>query len=76
MLQFNRFYVDGAFVEPHGHDQLDLVDPSTETIRARVTLGDREDARRAVEAPGGRSPASAGPRPPSASRSCAACTRP
>jgi aldehyde dehydrogenase (NAD+) len=50
MKEFDRFYIDGAFVAPQGHEQLELVNPSTEAVMSRVTLGNREDARRAIAA--------------------------
>ena len=50
MKVINRIYIDGAFVEPHGSERRDLVNPATEAVIGQVVLGDREDARRAIEA--------------------------
>jgi aldehyde dehydrogenase (NAD+) len=43
-------YIDGAFVEPHGREVMDILNPSNGTLIARVTLADAEDARRAIAA--------------------------
>jgi len=43
-------YIDGGFVESHGREVMDIIKPTTGKVIARVTLGDEEDARRAVAA--------------------------
>jgi len=43
-------YIDGAFVESHGRDMMDIVRPTDGQVIARVTLGDEEDTRRAIAA--------------------------
>jgi aldehyde dehydrogenase (NAD+) len=43
-------YIDGAFVESHGREIMDIVRPTDSQVIARVTLGDEEDARRAIAA--------------------------
>jgi aldehyde dehydrogenase (NAD+) len=43
-------YIDGAFVESHGREVMDIVKPTDSQIIGRVTLGDEEDARRAIAA--------------------------
>jgi aldehyde dehydrogenase (NAD+) len=43
-------YIDGAFVESHGHDVMKIVRPTDGQVIARVTLGDEEDTRRAIAA--------------------------
>ena len=43
-------YIDGAFVESHGREVLDLIKPTNGKVIARVTLADEEDTRRAVAA--------------------------
>jgi aldehyde dehydrogenase (NAD+) len=43
-------YIDGAFVESHGHELIDIIRPIDRQIIARVTLGDEEDTRRAIAA--------------------------
>jgi aldehyde dehydrogenase (NAD+) len=41
-------YIDGAFVESHGKDVMDIIRPTDGALIARVTLGDEEDTRRAI----------------------------
>jgi len=43
-------YIDGAFVESHGREMMDIVRPTDGKVIARVTLGDEEDTRRAIAA--------------------------
>src|ERR1700739_1597318 len=43
-------YIDGAFVESHGREVMDIINPTIGQVIARVTLADEEDARRAIAA--------------------------
>jgi aldehyde dehydrogenase (NAD+) len=43
-------YIDGAFVESHGQEVMDIIRPTDGKVIARVTLGDEEDTRRAIGA--------------------------
>ena len=43
-------YIDGAFIESHGREVMDLISPTTGQVIGHVTLGDEEDARRAIAA--------------------------
>jgi acyl-CoA reductase-like NAD-dependent aldehyde dehydrogenase len=43
-------YIDGAFVESHGKEVIDIIRPTDGQIIAHATLGDEEDARRAIAA--------------------------
>jgi aldehyde dehydrogenase (NAD+) len=43
-------YIDGAFIESHGREVMDIIKPTNGQLIARVTLGDEEDTRRAVAA--------------------------
>ena len=43
-------YIDGAFVESHGREVMDMIKPTNGKVIARVTLADEEDTRRAVAA--------------------------
>src|SRR6201987_757473 len=45
-----KHYIDGAFVESHGRQVMDIVKPTNGQVIARVTLGDEEDARLAIAA--------------------------
>ena len=43
-------YIDGAFVESHGSEVMDIINPTNGKVIARVALADEEDARRAITA--------------------------
>ena len=43
-------YIDGAFVESHGREVMDVINPTNSQLIARVRLADEEDARRAIAA--------------------------
>src|SRR6201993_2133324 len=43
-------YIDGALVESHGREVMDIIKPTNGRVIARVTLADEEDARRAIAA--------------------------
>jgi aldehyde dehydrogenase (NAD+) len=43
-------FIDGAFVESHGRDVMDMIKPTNGKVIAHVTLGDEEDTRRAIAA--------------------------
>jgi aldehyde dehydrogenase (NAD+) len=43
-------YIDGAFVESHGREVMDIIRPTDRKVIGRVTLGDEEDTRRAIGA--------------------------
>ncbi len=43
-------YIDGAFVESHGREVMDIINPANGVTIARVTLGDEQDAKRAISA--------------------------
>ncbi|MFZ0268848.1 aldehyde dehydrogenase family protein [Caulobacter sp.] len=45
-----KFYIDGAWVDPTEPSTLDVVNPATEEVFARISLGSRQDVDRAVEA--------------------------
>jgi aldehyde dehydrogenase (NAD+) len=45
-------YIDGAFVESHGREVMDIVRPIDGRVIGRVTLADEEDTRRAIAAAG------------------------
>ena len=45
-----KHYIDGAFVESHGREVMDIVNPTNGEVIAHVTLADEEDARRAIAA--------------------------
>jgi aldehyde dehydrogenase (NAD+) len=43
-------YIDGAFVESHGREVMDIVRPTDSQVIGRVTLADEEDTRCAIAA--------------------------
>src|SRR5579872_7286158 len=43
-------YTDGAFVESHGRETMDIISPTSGKLIGRVTLGDEEDTWRAIAA--------------------------
>ncbi len=45
-----KHYIDGAFVESHGREVIDIINPTNGNLIARATLADEEDARRAIGA--------------------------
>jgi len=50
MINLSTHYIDGRFVESHGRELMDSINPATGEVLARVTLGDEEDARAAIAA--------------------------
>src|SRR5712672_2076080 len=45
-----KHYIDGAFVECHGSEVMDIIKPTNGQVIARVTLADEEDTKRAIAA--------------------------
>src|SRR6202795_3047252 len=45
-----KHYIDGAFVESHGREVMEIINPTNRKVIAQVTLGDEDDARRAIAA--------------------------
>ena len=43
-------YIDGAFVESHGREVMDIIRPTDRQIIARVTLADETDTQNAIAA--------------------------
>jgi aldehyde dehydrogenase (NAD+) len=50
MKTITKCYIDGAFVESHGREVMDIINPANGKVIARVTLADEEDARLAIAA--------------------------
>jgi aldehyde dehydrogenase (NAD+) len=50
MKTVTKHYIDGAFVESHGREVMDSINPSNGRVIARMLLADEEDARRAIAA--------------------------
>ena len=45
MQTITKHYIDGAFVESHGTEVMDIIKPTSGQVIARVTLADEERAR-------------------------------
>src|SRR5579864_2015066 len=50
MRTITTHYIDGAFVESHGREVIDVIKPTNGQVIGRVTLADEEDTRRAIAA--------------------------
>jgi aldehyde dehydrogenase (NAD+) len=50
MQTLTTHYIDGAFVESHGREVMDIIRPTDGQLIAQVNLGDEEDTRRAIAA--------------------------
>src|ERR1700730_7853910 len=50
MKAITTHYIDGAFVESHGREVVDIIRPTDGQVIGRVMLGDEEDTRRAIAA--------------------------
>src|SRR6202041_16843 len=47
---FDRAYINGKFVTPHGTQVVDLVIPANNTVNRKVTMADEVDTRQAIAA--------------------------
>src|ERR1700674_3263255 len=50
MQTITKHYIDGAFVESHGSEVMDIIKPTNGQVIARATLADEEDTRNAIAA--------------------------
>src|SRR6202048_3500115 len=50
MNTITKHYIDGAFVESHGREVMEIINPTNRKVIAQVTLGDEDDTRRAIAA--------------------------
>jgi aldehyde dehydrogenase (NAD+) len=50
MITITKHYIDGAFVESHGTEVMDIINPTNGRVIGRVTLADEEDTQRAIVA--------------------------
>jgi aldehyde dehydrogenase (NAD+) len=50
MKTFTKHYIDGAFVESHGREVMDSINPTNGKVIGKTTLADEEDTRRAIAA--------------------------
>jgi aldehyde dehydrogenase (NAD+) len=50
MQHINEIYINGRFVQPHGTEVMELINPADRSVIGAVRLADEEDARQAVAA--------------------------
>ncbi len=50
MRDYLKFYIDGQWVQPKGSKTVDVINPATEAVAGRVTLGTADDVDLAVRA--------------------------
>ena len=50
MRDYLKFFIDGKWVEPSAAKTLDVINPATEAVAGRISLGSAEDVDRAVKA--------------------------
>ena len=50
MQECRKFYINGEWVDPNEDDPFDVINPSTETVFARISLGGQKDVDAAVNA--------------------------
>ena len=50
MRDYLKFYIDGKWVDPVAPKTLDVINPATEGVAGRISLGGAEDVDRAVKA--------------------------
>ena len=50
MQRYEKFYIDGEWVEPVHPSYADLINPTTESAFATVAMGGVEDVNKAVSA--------------------------
>jgi aldehyde dehydrogenase (NAD+) len=50
MKAITKHYIDGAFVESHGREVVESINPTNQQVLGSVMLGDKQDAQRAIAA--------------------------
>jgi len=50
MYDFRKFFIDGAWVEPKGRREHEVINPATEAVVGRILLGTADDVDAAVKA--------------------------
>jgi len=60
MWNIHQAYIDGTFVPVQGSERLEIVNPATEQVIGTVTLANRDDAKRAIDAANRAQPGLAG----------------
>ena len=49
MLDKKKFYINGEWVNPKSNKTIDIINPATEEICAKISLGNKEDVNEAVQ---------------------------
>ena len=47
---YNKFFINGEWIEPEGRKTLEVVNPATEKAFATISMGNQEDVDRAAKA--------------------------
>ena len=50
MTTITKHYINGEYIESHGREVMEIINPTNCQVIGRVTLGDEEDTRRAIAA--------------------------
>jgi aldehyde dehydrogenase (NAD+) len=50
MYDFRKFFIDGAWVEPKGRHELDVINPASEEVVGKILMGTAEDVDAATQA--------------------------
>ncbi|WP_184716390.1 aldehyde dehydrogenase family protein [Caulobacter sp.] len=50
MREYTKFYIDGAWVDPVASKTLDVINPATEGVAGKISLGSEADVDKAVRA--------------------------
>ncbi|WFU05098.1 aldehyde dehydrogenase family protein (plasmid) [Rhizobium sp. CB3171] len=50
MIDYHKFYIDGAWIDPEIPSPSDVINPATETAWSQISLGSKADVYRAVAA--------------------------
>ena len=48
MLDKKKFYINGEWVNPKSKQTIDIINPATEEVCAKISLGNKDDVNGAV----------------------------
>ena len=49
MLDKKKFYINGEWVNPKSNQTIDIINPATEDVCAKISLGNKDDVNEAVQ---------------------------
>ena len=49
MLDKKKFYINGEWVNPKSSQTIDIINPATEDVCAKISLGNKDDVNEAVQ---------------------------